>query len=93
MIHPFRQRHLLPVMAPAAILRCVGGIHFESRSTSFCRFAEQLVKKSRPGCILNALSQTMVMGHTLDMKVFDTDHTEPVDDLAAFRTGRRAFES
>jgi hypothetical protein len=36
----------LPMVTPAAILRRVGRIDFESSSASFFRFAEQLVKKT-----------------------------------------------
>ena len=69
------------MVAPAAILRCVGWIDFDGCSSSFFRFGEQLLKKSRPTRIVNALSKTMVMNHPVHVKVFDADHTKTVDDL------------
>ena len=84
MIGPFRQRHGLPMVTPTAILRRVGRIDFESSSASFFRFAEQLVKKSRPGGICNALGKTMVVGHALHMQVFHGNDAVVIDDLAAF---------
>jgi hypothetical protein len=87
MIHTRAEGHGLPMVAPAAILRCVGGIDFDTCSASFFRFARQSVKKSSPRGILNAFGETMVMGQTVDMKVFDTDHTETIDDLPTFLVG------
>lgn len=84
MIGTFRQRHNLPMVTPTAILRCVGRIDFESSWASFFRFAEQLVKKSRPGGICNALGKTMVVGHAVHMQVFHGNDTVVIDDLAAF---------
>ena len=87
MIHSFRERHLLPMVAPAAILRCVGWIDFDGCSSSFFRFGEQLLKKSRPTRIVNALSKTMVMRHPVVLQVFHTDHPETINDLAALLVG------
>src|SRR2546423_3013996 len=84
MIHALTQRHLLPMMTPAAILRCIGGIDFDSRSSSFFRFGKQLLKKSRPTRVLNAFRQTMIMNHPVHVKVFYTDRTETVYDLSTF---------
>ena len=83
MIHPFTQGHLLSMVAPATILTGIGWVDFDSRSSSFFRFGEQLVKKSRPCRVLNAFGKTMVMGHSVDVKVFNTDHIKPINDLAA----------
>ncbi len=58
MIGPFTQGHLLPMVTPAAILRCIGRINFDELSASFFRFAGQFTEKFRPGGICNALCQT-----------------------------------
>jgi len=46
MIDTLRQRHLLPVMAPVAILRGVGRIDFDKLASSFFRFDAQLSKEA-----------------------------------------------
>src|SRR5438067_8221403 len=87
MIHTLTQEHLLSMMAPAATLRRVGRVDFDSRSASFFRFAEQLVKKSRPRSVMNAFGETMIMGHALDMQVFHTNDSETINELAALLMG------
>lgn len=87
MIGSFRQWHRLPMMTPAAILAGIGGVDFESRSASFFRFAQQLIKKSRPTRIVNALGQAMIVNHAVRVQVFYTDHAVAIDDLAAMLVG------
>src|SRR6266702_1331389 len=87
MIDTRAERHFLSMVTPAAILGCVGRVHFDSCSASFFRFDEQLLKKSRPCCICNALRQTMIVNHPVHVQVFDTDHTETIDDLSTFLVG------
>ena len=84
MIHPFTQGHLLSMVAPATILTGIGWVDFDSRSSSFFRFGEQLVKKSRPCRVLNAFGKTMVMGHSIHLQVFDADDPVGIDNFAAF---------
>src|SRR5947209_19871342 len=84
MIHALRERHLLPMVTPAAILGCIGRIHFDEGSPSFFRFGGQTRKELRPRGIGNALGKTMVMNHTVDMQVLDTDGAEAINNLAAF---------
>jgi hypothetical protein len=81
MIHTLTQGHFLPMVAPAAILRCVGRVDFDKRSASFFRFARQSVKKSCPRGIMNAFRETMVMRHTVDMQVFHADDAEAINNL------------
>ncbi|HYU74721.1 MAG TPA: hypothetical protein VEL31_18785, partial [Ktedonobacteraceae bacterium] len=88
MIDSFTEWHLLPMVTPAAILRCVGRIHFDSRSSSFFRFGEQFIKKSRPSRVLNAFSEAMVMNHPVDMQIFHADHAETVYNLATMLMGK-----
>jgi hypothetical protein len=87
MIHTRAEGHGLPMVAPAAILRRVGRVDFDTCSASFFRFARQSVKKSCPRGVVNALRQTMIVNHSVHMKVFDTDHTETVDNLPTFLVG------
>src|SRR2546421_12534152 len=83
MIGTLTQRHLLPMMTPAAILTRVGRIHSYVFPASFFRFAGQFAEKFRPGCIVNALSQAMIMRHAVDMQVFDADDAVGIDNLSA----------
>src|SRR5260221_58943 len=87
MIHTLTKRHLLPMMTTAAILARISWIHFDSYSSSFFRFGEQLVKKFRPRSVCNALGKTMVMHHPIDGQVFYTDDTKCINDLTAFLMG------
>src|SRR5712691_10356164 len=81
MIQTFTERHLLPVMTPAAILRRIGGDDFDKLSASFFRFAREFVEELCPRCVTDAFGQAMVMGHAVHMKVFHTDHAVSVDNL------------
>gem|GEM_PF-2330457 len=84
MVHAFTQRHFVPVMAPAAILRGVGRVDCDKRSASFFRFARQLVNKPCPRGVVDALSQTMIVNHAVNLQVFHADHAKTVNDLTAF---------
>jgi hypothetical protein len=81
MIGTLTQGHHVPMMTPAAILRCIGRVDFDSRSSSFFRFGEQLLKKSCPCRIMNAFCKTMIVNHTVHVKVFHADQAKPVYDL------------
>ncbi|HEX6478658.1 MAG TPA: hypothetical protein VF043_07425 [Ktedonobacteraceae bacterium] len=87
MIDTFRQGHDLPMVTPAAILTRVGRIDFDNYPASFFRFAGQLGKEGRPRRVMNALGQTMIMRHAVDMQVFHTDDSMGIDDLTAFLMG------
>ncbi len=84
MIRTFTQGHLLPMMAPAAILRRVSGVNLNELSTSFFRFVGQLGEKDRPRCIVNALRQTMIVNHPVHVKVFYRDDAKSINDLSTF---------
>jgi hypothetical protein len=84
MIGTLAQRHTLPLMAPAAILTRVGGLHSTLGSPSFFRFGGQFAEEFRPRCIMNAFRKTMVMGHAVDMQVLYANDSEAVNDLSAF---------
>ena len=87
MIDAFTQRYLLPVMAPAAILRRIGRINFDERSASFFRFADELGKECRPRGITDAFGETMVMNHAVHVEVFYADDPVGIDNLAAILIG------
>ena len=82
MIGTLTQGHELPVVAPAAILRGVGRIDFDKLASSFFRFDAQLSKEGRPRGVCNAFSQTMSMGHAVDV-----DGHHAVGQLLAGRRG------
>jgi hypothetical protein len=70
-------------MTPAAILRSIGRVDSHVSSASFFRFAGQFAEKRRPTGVMNALGQTMVVNHPIDVEVFDTDETIGVDNTTA----------
>ncbi len=93
MIDALTQRHFLPMMTPVALLRCISRVDLDELSASFFRFAGQVRKKGRPRRITNALCQTMIVQHPIDVQIFHTDHAEAVYNLAALLMGEVvAFE-
>src|SRR5438270_497344 len=87
MIHTLTQGHLLPMVAPAAILTRIGRIDFDKRPASFFRFARQSVKKSCPRSIGHAFRQAMMMRHALDMQVFHANDPETINDVPTLLMG------
>ena len=65
----------------------VGRIHFDSRSSSLFRFGEQLVKKSRPRGIGNALGKTMILGHAMNRQIFNGNDPKGSHDFPALLMG------
>ena len=72
---------------PATGLARVSRIDFDERSASFFRFARELGKEGRPRGISNAFGKTMVVGHPVDLQVFDAENPVGIDDLATFLVG------
>jgi hypothetical protein len=87
MIGSFTERHVLPIMTPAAILRCIGWTDFHQLAASFFRFALQLTEKSRPCRIMNAFGQTMGMRHAVHLEVFHANDAEAVNDVTTLLLG------
>ena len=85
--YTFRERHLLAMSTIAACLGGIGRVDSNVSSASFFRFAREFAEKFRPRGVCNALGQTMMVNHPVHMQVFDTDHTEPVDDLPGLLMG------
>ncbi len=82
MIGSLTQGHLLPMVAPATILCRVGRVDFDELSASFCRFARELFKELRPCRITDAQRKAMIVNHTIDMQIFNTDDSKLIDDLS-----------
>ena len=87
MIGSLRQGHDLPMVTPAALLGGIGRVDFDELPASFFRFAGQLGKEGRPCRVMNALGQTMVMGHAVDMQVLNADDPIGIDDLTTLLVG------
>ncbi len=84
MIGTLTERHHLPMVAPAAILRCVGRIHSNVLPASLFRFAGEFPEEFRPRGIMNAFSEAVVMHHPVHVQIFHRNRTKAVYDLAAF---------
>lgn len=78
------KRFLLLVPTPTTILARVGGIDCHILTTSVCCFVRQAIGKSRPCRVLNGLSQTVVMYHSINGKILNRDYLKSVDYLPAF---------
>jgi hypothetical protein len=87
MIGSHTQGHWLPMVASAALLRRVGRVDFEEPSASFCRFAGEVIKELRPCRIGNTFGQTMIVNHSVDMQIFNTDGSKRVDNPSALLVG------
>src|SRR5438477_13149290 len=85
--YPLIEWHLLAISTPAACLTRIGGIDFGELASSFFRFGVQLSEECRPRGICNTFSETMIMGHTVDLQVFHTDDPVQVDDFPALLVG------
>ncbi len=81
--NPNIERHLLPVSAARAILGGVGGVDFNQCTTSVFSFVRKIVKELSPGRISDTFGKTMIMNHTIDIQVFDSDDTVLIDKLSA----------
>ncbi len=75
------------MVTPAAILRRVGRVHSYVVPASFCRFAGQFAEKCRPGRVVNAFCQAMIMRHPVDVQIFNRNDARTINDLAAFLVG------
>jgi len=72
---------------PATCLTRIGGIDFDSYSSSFFRFGEQLSKECRPRGICNAFGKTVVVNHAVHLEVFYTDDPIGIDNLTTILMG------
>jgi hypothetical protein len=86
--YPHIQGHLLPMSTDAACLTRVGRVDSNRGPASFFRFAGEFPEKFRPRGISNALGQTRMVNHPVDVKVFHADHPKPINDLAALLMGK-----
>ena len=84
MIGSLTERHFLPMMTPAALLRRIGRIDFDELSASFFRFARQSLKELRPCRVTDALGKAMGVNHAIDVQVFHADHAVGINNATAF---------
>src|SRR5438128_11201707 len=85
-----RQRHALLVSAcrVAARLRCIGWIYpYHLTTGPFC-LVREILDELVPGCILNRLSETMVVYHIVDGKVLNHYGPKPVDEFSGVLMGK-----
>ena len=60
---------------------CVAWINRYDTTTSVLSFVRGVRDQLLPGCIRDALSQTMILKHVPDSQVFKRDHAETVDQF------------
>ena len=82
-----RQRHLLPVSTPGTILGGVGRVHGDESPTSVFSFVGEACHELGPGCVHDALGNTMVVHHSIDCQVFHSNDLKVVDDAPAVLVG------
>ena len=78
MIHTLSKSHLLPISTSATGLRGVSRIDCDEPPASFYRFARQLPKERRPCCIRDTLRQAVIVLHSVDVQIFDTNDPEGI---------------
>src|SRR5258707_13550855 len=61
----------------------VRGVHRHKAPTGPCCLVGEEVCELTPRGVQDALRETMVVHHPIDRKVFNGNHVEPIDDVAA----------
>jgi len=87
-VDPFSQRLFLAVSTLTTVLRRVGWIDRNHRSTSIGCFVCELCGTLRPRGVLNTLGQAVVMHHLIDRHIFDGDQGKPIDEASALLMGK-----
>jgi hypothetical protein len=82
------QSFLLAMPTTRAVLARVGRVDRHILPTSICCFVGHEGGELRPCGILNTLRQTMIMHHLIDGQIFNGNHVEAIDDLAALLMGK-----
>jgi hypothetical protein len=85
---PLAQWFLFSVTTPRAILRRIRRVDQDDGSTSFCRFVDREGPDRRPGCVLYALGQTVVLDHIEDIEVLEHDNAIMVDEISTDSVGK-----
>ena len=65
-----------------ALHRRAPGVHRDRCAASFFRFAGQYAQELSPGCIADALGQTVIMNHASDVQVFKGDQVVSLDEFS-----------
>src|SRR5665213_479012 len=78
---------LVSMPAPTTGLTRVCGIHRHEPTTGTCCLVRQIRAELAPRGITDALGQTVMVDHPVNLQVFDTDDLEAVDDLPAVLMG------
>jgi len=78
------------LLTPRALLGCVAGINFDTRSTSILSFEERILPKLSPACIRYAFGKIAVLQQALDIQPLKDDQVIRVDQLAARLVGKVA---
>ena len=69
-VHPVGKREFLPMMAPAALLAGVGGVHRDHVTPGTRSLVRQVRGELAPRRIMNAFGKTVVMDHPVDGQIF-----------------------
>lgn len=85
--YPFIQWHRLSEPTPATILASISRVNFDEYSASFCRFASQHIKETRPSRVRYAFGKGTVFNHAVDRQIFHENTTVTVHNLAAVLVG------
>ena len=80
-MHPDGQRLLDQSSTAGAHPGCVAWINRYDTTTSVLSFVRGVRDQLLPGCIRDALCQTMILKHVPDIQVFKRDHAETVDQF------------
>ena len=86
-IHSVGKSELLPVVTPAACLRCVRGVHGHVAPTSVFSFVLEVRGELAPRRVTDALRQTVIMHHLVHLQVFDGHNPILVDDAPGVLVG------
>jgi hypothetical protein len=61
------------------ILGGIGRVNFYQLATSLFRFVRKLRKELRPCCIQDALSDAVIVNHTIDSNIFNCNYSKAID--------------
>ena len=75
-MHPDGQRLLNQSSTARVLLRCVAWTNRYDTTTSVLSFVRPVRYQLVPGCIRDALCQTMILKHVPDVQFFECDHAK-----------------
>src|SRR5215470_6217338 len=77
-----RERHLLPVAAPAANLARVFWVYSFKRPASVLSFAFRYREKASPGHVADRLCEMVVFHHPANVQILDRDRIKSSDKIS-----------